>query len=168
VATRRLTGAITVIALSVATAACSDTAAPDRVDQSGAYTAIVEWQAAEQEPVLNDDGTVKLPVVYVAAADGTTIDVGVQASVAAATVDIADVRFADESSEAFDSDIDDEPVIDQGVMLLVGAIPEPARTIDVELVRYLDVGTSSAFTLQITADTTASGGTPTVTSATPI
>ena len=158
------------IALSVATAACSDsdTATPGQVDQSGAYTAIVEWQAGEQEPVVNDDGTVKLPVIYVAAADGATIDVGVQASVAAATVDIADVRFADESSEAFDSGIDDEPVIDQGVMLLVGAIPDPARTIDVELLRYVDVGTSSAFTLQITADTTSSGtGTATVTSATP-
>jgi hypothetical protein len=159
-----------VIALSVATAACSDsdTATPGQVDQSGAYTAIVEWQAGEQEPVLNDDGTAKLPVIYVAAADGATIDVGVQASVAAATVDIADVRFADESSEAFDSGIDGEPVIDQGVMLLVGAIPDPARTIDVELLRYVDVGTSSAFTLQITADTTSSGtGTATVTSATP-
>jgi len=163
---------IALSALSVATAACNDgnTASSGQVDQSSAYTAIIEWQAAEQEPVVNDDGTVKLPVVYVAAADGATIDVGVQASVAAATVDIADVRFADESSEAFDSGIDDEPVIDQGVMLLVGAIPEPAPTIDVELVRYLDIGSSSAFALQITADTTTSSGigTATVTSATPI
>lgn len=157
------------IALSVATAACSDgnTASPGQVDQSGAYTAIVEWQAGEQEPVLNDDGTAKLPVIYVVAADGATIDVGVQASVAAATVDIADVRFADESSEAFDSGIEGEPVIDQGVMLLVGAIPDPARTIDVELLRHLSVETSSPFILRITADTTSSGiGSATVTSAT--
>ena len=54
------------IALSMATAACSDsdTASPGQVDQSGAYTAIVEWQAGEQEPVVNDDGTVKLPVIW--------------------------------------------------------------------------------------------------------
>jgi len=160
-----------VIALSMATAACSDsdTASPGQVDQSGAYTAIVEWQAGEQEPVVNDDGTVKLPVIYVVAADGATIDVGVQASVAAAAVDIADVRFADESSEAFDSKIEGEPVIDQGVMLLVGAIPDPARAIDVELLRYLSVEASSPFVLQITADTTTSSGigSATVTSATP-
>lgn len=165
-----LIGLVTLCALSVA---CTDgdSSPSGEVDQSGAYTAIVEWQAAEQEPILNDDGTVKLPVIYVVAADGATIDVGVQASVASATVDIADVRFADESSEAFDSGIDGEPVIDQGVMLLVGAMPDPARTIEVELLRYLSVETSSPFVLQITADdadTKSSGvGDATVTSATP-
>jgi len=167
VTTTRLTGAIAVIALSVVTLACDDGDAgpPGQVDQSGAYTAIIEWQAGEQEPVVNDDGSVKLPVIYVVAADGGTIDVGVQASVAEATVDTADVRFADESSEAFDSGADGEPVIDHGVMLLVGAIPDPARTIDVDLLRYLDVETSSPFRLQITADAT-SGASATVTSAT--
>ena len=166
----RFAAIVGLLALSALSFGCgdNDTASSGQVDQSGAYTAIVEWQAGEQEPVLNDDGTAKLPVIYVVAADGATIDVGVQASVAAATVDIADVRFADESSEAFDSGIEGEPVIDQGVMLLVGAIPDPARTIDVELLRYVSVETSSPFILQITADTTSSStGSATVTSATP-
>ncbi len=164
---------IGLVALSLLSVACSngDSSPSDEVDQAGAYTAIVEWQAAEQEPVLNDDGSVKLPVIYVVAADGATIAVGVQASVAAATVDIADVRFADESTEAFDTGLDGSPVIDHGVMLLVGAMPDPARTIDVDLLRYLDVETSSPFTLQITADdadTKSSGvGTATVTAVTP-
>jgi hypothetical protein len=169
----RATALIGLVALSALSVACSggDATPSGDVDQAGAYTAIVEWQAAEQEPVLNDDGTVKLPVIYVVAADGKTIDVGVQASVAAATVDIADVRFADESAEAFDNGLDGAPVIDHGVMLLVGAIPDPAPTIDVDLLRYLDADTSSSFTMQITADDTdteSSGvGTATVTSATP-
>lgn len=168
----RATAFVGLVALSALSVGCSgsDSSPPGEVDQSGAYTAIIEWQAAEQEPVLNDDGTVKLPIIYVVAADGATIDVGVQASVAAETVDVADVRFADESSEAFDDDLDGAPVIDQGVMLLVGAIPEPAPTIDVDLLRYLNAETSSAFTLKITADDTdakSSGiGTATVTSAT--
>ncbi len=163
---------IGLIALSAVSVGCgdSDPSPTGEVDQSGAYTAIVEWQAGEQEPVLNDDGTVKLPIIYVVAANGETIDVGVQASVAAATVDVADVRFADESSEAFNDGLDGTPVIDDGVMLLVGAIPEPAPTIDVDLLRYLSADTSSAFALKITADdtgATSSGiGTATVTSAT--
>ena len=70
---------------------------------------------------MNDNGEERLPVIYVVAADGETIDVGVQADVAAATVDIADVRFADESADAFDDGVDDEPVIADGVMLLIGA-----------------------------------------------
>jgi len=169
----RVAALIGLVALSVLSVACStgDSSPSDEVDQAGAYTAIVEWQAAEQDPVLDNDGTVKLPVIYVVAADGATIDVGVQASVAAATVDIADVRFADEMTEAFDDGLDGAPVIDHGVLLLVGAMPDPAPTIGVDLLRFLGAETSSPFTLQITADDTdtkSSGvGTATVTSATP-
>ncbi len=142
------------IALGVAAGACGsdDTPATSDVETAAAYIAIVEWQAGEQEPVMNDNGEEQLPVIYVVAADGETIDVGVQADVAAATVDIADVRFADESAEAFNDGVDGEPVIADGVMLLVGALPDPAPTIDVEVLRYHSVETSSPFMLQITAD----------------
>ena len=160
------------IALSAAIAACSsdgETPSGD-VGQAGAYIAIVEWQAAEQEPVANEDGTVELPVIYVAAADGETIDVGVQAKVAEATVDVADVRFADDSTEAFDDGVEGAPVIDDGALLLVGAMPEPAPTIEVEVLRYLAAETSTPFTLLISADdapTSTSVGSATVMSATP-
>jgi hypothetical protein len=164
----RVTGFV-VVAIVLGVACSNDDSAPSgEVGPASAYTAIVEWQAGEQEPVLNDDGTERLPVIYIVAADGDTIDVGIQADVAGATVDVADVRFADESGEAFDPDLEGEPVIDHGVMLLVGALPDPAPIIDVDLLRYLSVATSSPFTLQITADdTTSSGvGNATVTSVT--
>ena len=160
------------VALAVATPACSsdDGTQPGDVDQAGAYTAIVEWQAGEQEPVETVDGTDELPVIYVAAADGETIDIGVQANVAEQTVDVADVRFADDSSEAFDDGVDGAPVIDDGSLLLVGAMPEPAPTIEVEVLRYLAAETSTPFTLLISADDAPSStavGSATVTSATP-
>ena len=165
-----MTAVVGLTALSTLGVACSDddSAPSGEVGPASAYTAIVEWQAGEQEPVLNDDGTERLPVIYIVAADGDTIDVGIQADVAGATVDVADVRFADEPGEAFDTDVDVEPVIDHGVMLLVGALPAPAPIIDVDLLRYLDVATSSPFTLQITADDTTSNaiGNATVTSVT--
>ncbi len=158
--------------MGIAATACSDDepSTSGDVEPAAAYTAIVEWQAGEQEPVIDDNGEERLPVIYVVAADGETIDVGVQADVAAATVDIADVRFADESAEAFDDGLDDEPVMADGVMLLVGALPDPAPVIDVELLRYLSVESSSPFTLQITADEAATEsrgiGVATVTSVT--
>jgi hypothetical protein len=141
-------------AMSIAATACNDDepSTSGDVEPAAAYTAIVQWQAGEQEPVMNDNGEEQLPVIYVVAADGETIDVSVQADVAAATVDIADVRFADESAEAFHDGVAGEPVIADGVMLLVGALPDPAPTIDVELLRYLTVESSSPFNLQITAD----------------
>mgnify|MGYP006974247207 CR=1 FL=1 len=57
---------------------------------------------------IADDGEVQLPVIYVVADAGTTIDVGVQADVAESTVDWATVRFADDIADTFDPDLDSD------------------------------------------------------------
>lgn len=154
---------VTGLALAAGASACtsdgSGDAAPDEVDPASAYVAMIEWQASEQDPVINDAGDVELPVIYVVAADGETIDVGVQAAVAEATVDMATVRFADEAGDAFDSDLDGAPVRDHGSMLLVGAVPVAAPTIMVDLVRYLAAERPEPFQLEITADDLATGTT---------
>jgi hypothetical protein len=140
------------VALVIGVTACGNDDAPDSsdVDPAAALTAIVEWQAGEQEPVLDDNGEVQLPVIYVAAADGGTIDVGVQADVAESTVDIATVRFTDDQGDAFDGDLDDQPVREQGVMLLVGPMPEPGPDVLIDVTRYSSVDRSEPFQLKIT------------------
>lgn len=150
---RRWSGAAVVTALAFG-AACdgSDDPTAGDVGPAAALTALVEWQAGEQEPVLDDSGNAQLPVIYVAAAEGGTIDVGVQAEVASATVEVATVRFADEATEAFDEDAEGQPVIDEGSMLLVGPVPEPAPSVVVDLLRYLSADESEAFVVEITAD----------------
>lgn len=139
----------------VALAACSsgDRTADDEVGPAEAITAIVAWQADEQEPVLDENGEEQLPVIFVVARDGDSIDVGVQADVAAATADWAMVRFADDAADAFDPDLEGEPVRDDGVLLLVGPMPDPDRSIELEVVRHLAVDVSEPITLQITAVT---------------
>ncbi len=133
--------------------ATGDDAAPaDVVGSADAITAAVAWQADEQEPVLDDKGEPLLPVIFVVAGDGTTIDVGVQADVAGATVDWATVRFADRAADAFDPDVEGEPVRDDGVMLLVGPIPEPARTIELDVVRYIALDEGQPLTLEIVSE----------------
>ncbi len=124
----------------------------DVVGSADAITAAVAWQAGEQEPIVDDDGESQLPVVFVVADDGATIDVGVQADVAADTVDWATVRFADDIADTFDPDIEGEPVRDDGVLLLIGPMPEPARSVELQLVRYSDIDSGEAFTLEITAE----------------
>jgi hypothetical protein len=136
------------------------------VSHAGAFTALVEWQAGEQEPVLDDAGVEQLPVIYLVAAEGGTIDVGVQAEVAAATVDLATVRFADEATEAFNDGLEGRPVIDDGSMLLVGALPDPARVVMVDVLRFTAAETSEAFLVEITADSRSSIGPAAVTSVT--
>jgi hypothetical protein len=130
------------------------------VDPADAITAAVAWQADEQEPVLDDNGEQQLPVIFVVADDGATIDVGVQADVAAATVDWATVRFADDAADTFDPDLDGEPVRDDGVMLLVGPMPEPAPSVELDLVRYTNVDGGEPITLEITAEMHTDGTDP--------
>jgi len=131
-----LVGAVALLG-AFALASCDDDETPaGAVGPADAITAVVAWQAGEQEPVIADDGEVQLPVIYVVADAGTTIDVGVQAAVAASTVDWATVRFADDIADTFDPGLEGEPVRNDGVMLLVGPIPDPARSIELTLVRY--------------------------------
>lgn len=146
--------------ISLSASACSDPdPTPEVVQPADAYTAIVEWQIAEQEPILDDKGNAKLPVIYVVAADGATVDAGVQAAVAASTVDDAIVRFADDVSDGFDAGLEGSPVHDDGVMLAVGTLPEPSRTIDVELARFLAEDDYEQFSVEITLADTRTAGT---------
>ena len=135
-------------------AACDDgdDSPADAVGSADAITAAIAWQADEQEPVLDGDGEPQLPVIFVVADDGATIDVGVQADVAADTVDWATVRFADDVSDTFDPSLDGEPVRDDGVLLLIGPMPEPARSVELDLVRYTSVDGGEAFTLEVTIE----------------
>jgi hypothetical protein len=159
--------ALAVSLAGVAGLGCDDDAAPDEVDAAAAYTAIVEWQAGEQASSVDDGEEAELPVIYVVAADGETIDVGVQAAVTESTVDVATVRFADEAGETFDADLDGQPVRDHGSMLLVAAMPEPAPRVTVDLIRYLAAEESEPFRVEIRVED-AGAGSAVVTSATPM
>ncbi len=99
-------------------------------------------------------------MIFVVADDGATIEVGVQADVAAATVDWATVRFADDVADVFDPDLDGEPVRDDGVLLLIGAMPEPAQRVELDLVRYTAVDDGEPIVLEITAESHTDGTQP--------
>ncbi len=134
-----------------ALAACDDAAdtPADVVGAAQAITAIVAWQAAEQTPVVGTDGEPELPVIFVVAGDGAVIDIGVQADVAESTNDWANVRFADDVSDTFDAEVEGEPVRDSGAMLLIGPIPEPAPTIEVDLIRYTTIDDGEPLRMEI-------------------
>jgi hypothetical protein len=157
--------------LTVGAVGCSDEPADVEraVQPADAYVAVVEWEVGRQDPVVDDDGEVVLPVVFVASGDGSTIDVGVQAAVAEATSDWAKVRFADQPSDAFDPSVEGEPVRDAGAMLLIGPIPDAAPSIEVQVLRSVAVDESEAFLVEVTAtpgpiDTSAISPRATVTS----
>ncbi len=139
-------GAITV-------AGCTSDAAPTRptVTPESAYIAIVEWELEQTEPVLDEEGNIELPVVYLASAIGGTIDVGVQAAVVSAMDEVAVIRFADDQGEARDEGLEGEPVKDDGVMIVLNAFETDQSVVEARITRYQSATDETAWTLEVTA-----------------
>lgn len=152
VSSAALVGAVAVLGVFTLASCDDDESAPGEVGAAGAISAVVAWEAGKQEPVIADDGEVRFPVIYIVADAGATIDVGVQADVAETTLDWATVRFADDIADTFDLDLEGAPVRDDGVMLLVGPIPEPARSIELPLVRYTAVDNGEPMVVTIVSE----------------
>jgi hypothetical protein len=150
------------VALAVASAigfgACDDNShEPSMVEPDEVYVAVIRWQLARQEPTSkgtapDDSIDAGLPVLYIAAADGTAIDAKVQARVAAATTDDAKVRFADSRDEALDLDLESEPVRDKGVLLsIAGVEPEASRQTSTEVIVYQSIDDQQTWLLTVSA-----------------
>lgn len=77
-----------------------------------------------------------LPVVYVVAVGEKAIPADVQAEVAAALDEEADIRFADQREEAVLEDEDHLPVRDEGVLVAFGAVAAEREPVDVEVEIY--------------------------------
>jgi hypothetical protein len=145
-----LVAALVVIG-SLCSCASDDGGSAATVDGAAAVTALVNWAADELPAVENEDGEVELPVVYVTAQNGDTMDAGLQASVVEHTAETANVRFADDRVQAIDETSDIDAVRDGGVMLVVGEMPEPAQTLAVDVEWYESLDESSTLVVQIDA-----------------
>ena len=145
---------------------CSSDPEPVRptVTAANGYTAIMRWEIDQIEPVVDKNGEVQAPVIYVAASSGGTVDVAVQAAVVSAIDEDAVVRFTDDVRDARDEKLDGEPVKNDGVMIVVDEFAVGQRTADTRISRYRSADDSTTWRLDITA--TADGAT--VTTATPV
>ncbi len=151
---RGLLACIVVGAVALTAACGSDDSAdePATVSTDAALTALVQWTVeADRPPTTAGE---ELPVVYITAASGDTIDAAVQASVVAATADDATVRFADDRSEAIDDGTDDQLVHDDGVLLVVGELPQGAAPPDVTVERYRSLDDASVFVVTLSKNAT--------------
>ena len=150
-------GAILAISVGIAAivvVACSSDGGSTQgtVEDTAAVTALVNWAAGEMPPEVDENGDVEPPIVYVATHSGSTLDAGLQASVVEETTDTATVRFADDRSEAIDDTSELMPVHDDGVMLVVGDLPDPAPTLTVDVEWYRSIDETRNLVVTITAD----------------
>lgn len=124
--------------VAVAVGACtSESSTPAHIGLADAYTAVIRWHMAAG-PATEGDA---FPIVYVSKTDGKAIKAAAQAAVTAELLDEATVRFADDADDAIDNDVDDEPVLGDGVLLVVEGITDDlgARAeIEVRVYRHRD------------------------------
>lgn len=121
------------------------------VTAQNAYTAIVQWEVDQTEPVLDEDGEVQPPVIYVAAGSGGTVDVAVQAAVVAAIDEEATIRFTDDARDARDEGLDGQPVKDDGVIIIVDEFEVGQRTTTTNISRSRSTDDTMTWHLDITA-----------------
>jgi hypothetical protein len=150
--------AVLVPVLSLGLAACGDDGGESSmVEPDEVYLAVIEWQlertaaSSTASPTTTTEGA-DLPVIYVAASDGSKIAANVQATVAHATVDVATVRFADARDEALKMDDESEPVRDQGILLSVAPIePDATEQMTIEVESYRSLGDHEMWLLTVDA-----------------
>jgi hypothetical protein len=87
----------------------------------------------EQPPPADPDD---LPVVFVVGVGEHEIGADVQAEVTRELDEDAVVRFADERDEAVEEDEAHVPVIDAGVLLVLGEVPGEGDTVEVAVEVY--------------------------------
>jgi hypothetical protein len=132
---------------------CSSDPEPNlaTVTPAKAYTAIVRWEIERSEPVLDADGNVEAPVIYLAAGAGGTVDVRVQADVVANIDDAAVIRFADDARDARDKELENIPVKDNGIMILIDEFEPDQAKVEARIVRYRSIDDNSTWILQMTS-----------------
>ena len=121
------------------------------VGPENAFIAVVQWELEETEPIVDEDGDVEAPVIYLAAGSGETVDVGVQANVVATIDESAVIRFADQAVDAVDVGVDGEPVKDDGVLLVVDAFESGQPEVDARISRYRSIDDDTNWILRLTA-----------------
>lgn len=118
---RRLTFLAAAV-LAVNACGSDGTSATER--QAGVYAAVIRAVAAEDPQTAAADNDVE-PIIYAGPLDEeVSIPLEVQAAVVEDLEEVGTIRFVDEPSEAVDSDEEGEPVLDDGTLVLLGAVPD--------------------------------------------
>jgi hypothetical protein len=152
----RSRGALSVAAAAVAVLAlvgCGSDPEPEQatVTPTNAYTAIVRWEIERSEPMIDAEGNVEAPVIYLAAGSGGIVDVRVQANVVSNIDEDAVIRFADDARDARNEDLDNEPVKDNGVMILIDEFEPDQAKVEARVVRYQSIDDNNAWILEVAA-----------------
>ncbi|MCU1395067.1 MAG: hypothetical protein JWM34_3495 [Ilumatobacteraceae bacterium] len=142
------------IGISLLVPACSsDSAGAASVKTADAYSAAIRWylgSVSATTPTTAGSGPL---VVYVAPENGKAINSEAQASVVkdmSQMSDVVTVRFADIRDDALETNVEDMPVKNDGVLLLVGEVRESAPPVEVDVDVYRSAVDTHSFVMRVT------------------
>jgi len=130
----RVAGVFLAVALgSVVGAGCDGSGGDGASRDAQVYVATIRDILAEQPKSADPD---VLPVVYVVGVGETKIPADIQAEVAVELDEDAEIRFADQRSEAMLEDTEHAPVRDKGLLVALGELPPDADPVDLDVEVY--------------------------------
>jgi hypothetical protein len=141
--------------LALALGACSsDKPGVKPLKTADAYVAAIRWYLDENpQPTPTSDEPAPDPlIVYVAPDSGKAISSVAQANVVEDMADLKDVvtvRFADVRDDALDTDAENQPVKDGGVLLLVGEVQQGPPPVDVDVSVYRDANDEHDYVMKV-------------------
>ena len=132
----------------------SDRDGVKRLKKADAYVAAINWyvDSLPAPPPTTDGGGPGPVVVYVVNEQGGAINSDVQASVVsqlAGRKDDVTVRFADVRDDALQLDVEDQPVKEDGVLLLVGDVDERPPPLEFDVDVYRNLNDEVAYTMKV-------------------
>ena len=135
------------VALAVGSCGSGD---PNEHEREANIYAVVIQALAPDEPARPGAEIEELDrVVYAGSLDEEhAISLEVQAAVVEMLEDFATIRFVDEKAEAIDDTADGEPVLDDGVLVLLGAVPT-GRSPSIDAERYVDLDCDKRFRVSL-------------------
>lgn len=138
--------------VTLAAGACSTGSSEDE-RAAAVYVAVIRAVADEGPGDFEPDDGYDDRVVYAGPLGEATIPLAVQEIVVndLRDADFATIRFVDDRDEAVRSDRTDEPVLEDGVLVLVDEVPD-GDSLELTAERYLDADTIADFTVHTVAD----------------
>jgi hypothetical protein len=133
------------MAVTLAAGSCGSGGPSEHEREANVYAAVIRALAPDGPADLGAETEELERVVYAGSLDEeNAIPLEVQAAVVEVLEDFATIRFVDEKAEAIDEVEEGEPVLEDGVLVLLGAVPA-GRSPSVDAERYVDLDNDEQF-----------------------
>jgi hypothetical protein len=137
------------MAVTLAAGSCGSGGPSEHEREANVYAAVIRALAPDGSADLGAETEELERVVYAGSLDEeNAIALEVQAGVVEMLEDFATIRFVDEKAEAVDETEDGEPVLEDGVLVLLGAVPA-GRSPSVDAERYVDLDNDEQFQVSL-------------------